>query len=459
MAKPASKATVVITGGTLHFAQPGNYTIDYLPSGNVKIKVDGGSAFVMTAEQYAAITSFTFASGATISGDVAISGVAFTEASAAGPFEISHNLNALIGTMITTHGIAYTVEHLHINGSEADTFKTLWDYLDDAYVLGGNPFNVALNETFVRLGLEYVGYLEAGGEPLSFVTAKYAADNNANGIPQREQSMHDNLLGNLTDGAIMVRFEGALEAELLALVPDDYGARLLYEGLESQVSGARHDNVRAFDYDKGWDRPDYLDSNQDGLIDPLARNGSEMNYGDGNTVDDWNIVRHEGAQVELGLKVKHRGGDEYDEAYTDGDGVAHYVVAAGSQPGNPNRAEWNFDFSGTDYSPDDDFTYTLELDLDPGEGVQWVTLYSSAAPLDTSLGDGSIFQNSSNIAFYRNFIDSDAGTPGVQPYAFGEGIFNVRLSAFDADGGALVVAHEVIVHVEPLAPLPEISLL
>jgi hypothetical protein len=123
------------------------------------------------------------------------------------------------------------------------------------------------------------------------------------------------------------------------------------------------------------------------------------------------------------------------------------MVANGTQAGNPNRAEWNFDFSGTDFSADDDFTYSLELDVDPGEGVEWITLYSSAAPLDTSLGDGSIFQNSSNIAFYRTLIDNEAETDGIQPYGFGDGIFNVRLSAFDADSGNLVVSHQVVVHV------------
>ncbi len=452
MARPASKATVILSNGNLHFTQSGTYTIDYLPSGNVQIKLDGGKATVLKPAEYASITSFSFAPGATLDSPIHINGVTFTEAGPGGPFEINLDLDSLIGSLIATNGIEWTVANLVINGSQADTFKTLWDYLDDAYVAGGNPFNIALNETFVRLGVEYVGYIEAGGTPFTDVTAKFAADTNANGIPQREQSMHDNLLGNLTIGAINSRFAGDpdLKAELLDLIPDDYEARLLYEGLESQVGGPRHDNVRAFDYDKGWDRPDYIDRSYNGLVDPLARDGGEMYYGDGNTVDDWNVVRHEGAGVELALKVKHRGGDEYPEFSIDPDGVAHYRVLDGAQPGNPNRAEWNFDFAATDFSADDDFTYTLELDVDPGAGVQWVTLYSSDAPLDTEFGAGSTFQNSSNIAFYRTLIDADPETAGIQPYAFGEGEFNVRLSAFDADTGLLVATNEVVVHVDPL---------
>ena len=55
MPKPASKSTVVVDGTTLDFTQNGNYTIDFLPSGNVKIKLDGGHAFVMRADEFDAI--------------------------------------------------------------------------------------------------------------------------------------------------------------------------------------------------------------------------------------------------------------------------------------------------------------------------------------------------------------------------------------------------------------------
>ena len=451
MGKPAPKPTVIVSGNTLTFAQAGIYTIDYLPSGNVKIKVNGQEAVVLKPAEYAAISSFNFANGATLNGPIHVNGVTFHEADAGGPFEINYNLNVLIGSMITAHGIDYTVDNLVINGSRGDTLMVLWDYLDDAYVAGGNPFNVALNETFVRLGLAYVDYIENGGTPFTDVVAKFTADSagDADLIPERLQSMHDNFLGNLTIGAIDARFSGdpVLKAALLALIPDEYEARLLYEGNDTQVGGARHDNVRAFDYDHGWDRPDYLDSDMNGTIDPLARDGGEMFYGDGNTIGDWNLVRHEGAQVELGLKVKHRGGSEYAEAFVDGAGIAHYNVNSGSQIGNPARAEWNFDFAATDFSPDSNFKYVVELDFDPGAGTQWVTLYSSDNPLDTALGGGDTFQNSSNVAFYAAFMDTDSGTPGIQPYAFGTGEFDLRVSAFDAATNLFVVSHEVTIHV------------
>ena len=448
MPKPAAKSIATITGTTLNLTNSGSYTFEYLPSGQVKIKLDGQKATVLSAEEYAALTSFNLAPGATIASQVRINGVTFTEAGSGGPYEAHHGINDLIGRLIMDNGIAWTVDNLVINGSQADTFRVLWDYLDDAYVAGNNYYNVPLNETFVRLGVEYVEYLAAGGEPLTFDTAKYTADSNANGIPQREQSMHDNLLGNLNAGALNDRFDDPLLSELLALVPDEYETRPYYDGNEPRVGGPVHDAIRAFDYDHGWDRPDYLDRSYNAMIDPLARDPlspNHMYYGSGNPADDWNVVRHEGAQVELGLKVKHRGGDEYPEISVGPDGVATYHVVTGSPVGRPDIAEWNFDFAASDYSADSDFTYTLELDFDPGEGVSYVTLYSSAAPLDTDLGNGSTFQNSSNVGFYEAFMDTDPDTPGIQPYAFGDGTFNVRLTAYDAVTGLYVASNEVVV--------------
>ncbi len=448
MGKPTAKAIYTITGGVLTFTKAGSYTIDYLPSGQVKLKLDGGHSAVLSADEYASARSFTFAPGAVLNSPIAINGVTFREADATGSFEIDRNLDDLLGTLISQLGVAGTVDNLLINGSRADTLKVLWDYLDDAYVAGNNYYNLPLNESFVRLGVEYTEYLAAGGAPLTDITAKFTADNgDAGTIPQREQSMHDNLLGNLSLVSIQGRnFGSPLEQQLLTLVPDVYEARPVYSGDEGASGGAAHDAVRAFDFDRGWDRPDYLDTTDNGLVDVLSRDPASpgnMYYGTGNPADDWTIVRHEGAQVELGLKVKHRGGDEYAETGVV-DGVIQYQVLTGASPANPTRAEWNFDFAATDFSPDTDFTYTLELDIDPTEGENWMTLYSSATPLDSDLAGGVTFQNSTNIAFYKNFIDIDATTPGIQPYAFGDGTFGVRFSAYGASSGGQLIARNQI---------------
>jgi hypothetical protein len=125
MSKPASKAIYTLSGGVLTFSKAGGYTIDYLPSGQVKIKLDGGHAAQLSASEYAAVKSFAFAPGATLNSPLAINGVTFTEAGPGGPFEAHHNLNDTIGTLINQKGIAWLAENLLINGSRADTFKVL----------------------------------------------------------------------------------------------------------------------------------------------------------------------------------------------------------------------------------------------------------------------------------------------------------------------------------------------
>jgi hypothetical protein len=454
MSRTASKATVLLNNGNLHFTQAGVYTIEYLPSGNVQIKLDGGKATVLKPGDYAGITSFSFAPGATIGSPIRIDGVTFTEAGPAGPFEINLNLNNLLGTLITSQGIAWTVDNLVINGNKADTFKVLWDYLDDAYVAGNNFFNVALNETFVRLGAEYIEYLAAGGAPLTDITVKFAADNNMNGIPQREQSMHDNLLGNVNASSIADRqFGSPLEGQLLALIPQEYQDRPYYSGNEDQVGGAAHDAVRAFDWEKGWSRPDYFDRFL-GKVDPIAsddRNNDsvdeQMFYGTGNSNDFFNIVRHEGAGVELALKAKEFGpnGGDYGPANRsyDVNGVLHYQVSTGASPDNANRADWSLDYAATvlPQGADESWTFKLFIDLDETSGVNFAEI-----PMTVF---GGLLQGSSNYGFnfIRGAIDVDDGAPGVQPYAFGVGEFDILLQAYA--GGDLIASNHIVVHVGP----------
>jgi hypothetical protein len=465
------KAAVTLTGTTLNLNRAGDYTIDTSQPNKVVIRYEGDQALKLTTAQFTAITNFNLANpnaelhiqagllnGDTVTGTgyLNIKGLSFTEASASGPFETSHNVDAALGSLISTQGIEHVMSHLRVNGSERSAFMAVWDYLDDQYVAGGNYYNIPLNEAFVRLGVEYAEWLDEGHRPLIDITAKFTADGaDADTLPERDQSMHDNLLGNISTASIQARdFPDALETELIALVPPGYGDRPWFSGEDQHVGGPAHDGVRAFDYDRGWDRPDWTDRDYNAVIDPAAsRDGGDadsiddqMYYGNGNPNDDWNVIRHEGAGVELGLKIKHRGGDEYAEGTIDPNGVAHYYVMSGSQPGSPNHAEWNFDFSATRLASgqDETFTYKLEIDVDPGPGEAWATLYSSAAPLDTYV-TADLFQNSSNYGFYEQFIDTDPNTPGIQPYAFGPGEFNIRITAYD--GTDVVLVNEVVVHV------------
>jgi VCBS repeat-containing protein len=125
-------------------------------------------------------------------------------------FEPLLNLDAAISTALTTHGVsgianvlADTLVALKAtvpDATAADAIAQVWDYLDDGYVL--NAFDTNINHSFAWLGLEYAKYLSAGGRPLTDVVAKYVPDIDMDTNPDRLQSLHDNLLGNLNNSAL-----------------------------------------------------------------------------------------------------------------------------------------------------------------------------------------------------------------------------------------------------------------
>jgi hypothetical protein len=247
-------------------------------------------------------------------------------------------------------------------------------------------------------------------------------------------------------------------AELRLLVSDEYEARPWFSGEDGHVGGPAHDAVRAFDYDHGWHRPDYIEHTLNATVDIRAsRDGGDadsihdqMLFGDGNTNAGWNIVRHEGAGAELALNIKHRHGPNYAADHQDPDGTAHYHVSKGSQPGNAARAEWNFDFAGTNLAAADNdaLEFKLFVDLDPSAGVNYVEY----TPNDNPASEYSA-QNSGNYAFLSAAIDADPGTTGIQPYSFGVGTFDIELRAYDTTPVAgenpltPIAVNHVVVHV------------
>jgi len=108
----------------------------------------------------------------------------------------------------------------------ATAIAVVWKHLDTIYAASPNQLNV--NAAFTELGLEYAAYLKAGGSPLVDVVAKYTADGaDAGTTPDRVQSLHDNLLGNLTDYALHQRYDAAgLYAQMHAEVVAQDGSLL-----------------------------------------------------------------------------------------------------------------------------------------------------------------------------------------------------------------------------------------
>lgn len=88
-------------------------------------------------------------------------------------------------------------ERLTVDGSHTDAIAAFWIQLDQAYVGAGDYYNLPINTSFVFLGNDYAAYLQGGGEPLLDLVK----------VPSgRQQTLHDNLLGNLGDDVIAGRF-------------------------------------------------------------------------------------------------------------------------------------------------------------------------------------------------------------------------------------------------------------
>lgn len=138
-------------------------------------------------------------------GITVLEGVTFTEADDAANFRFEPNQNhdALISSMLAQYGVEGTLQRLEVAGDPTGDFKLIWDYIDDNY----SYYNTTINKYAVDLGIEYAEYLQKGGTALTGVVAKYTPDGaDAGTNPDRLQSMHDNILGNLDINSIIDKF-------------------------------------------------------------------------------------------------------------------------------------------------------------------------------------------------------------------------------------------------------------
>jgi hypothetical protein len=182
--------------------------------------------------------------------------------------------------------------------------------------------------------------------------------------------------------------------------------------------------------------------------------------GAGNPNTTFQRKRNVDAGIELGIKGIVRQGPDIRSTYVDDNGLVHIEVPAGAQPGNPNRAAWNFTYS-FDVSLDpgnptlDSYSAELWIDLDPSSDTDYLKLTltrlgspAAAGPcprepdtngygwkakgISTPIipddeGTDRVTQNSQNLAFYAAQIDTNPRMRGIQPYTFGPGQFDVVL--------------------------------
>lgn len=499
-----------LSGGVLSLAFSGTTAITEEPDHSWRVK-NGDVVTTLTTAQIAGITRIEVSSSQTVNiqgsalndkalqvhgdGHVNVTGVVFTPSSNGNPVSVSTDLTEVRFDADTT-----------VNGSKADYFKAVWKTVDVTYgqiqgTYGNGPLfgtnengpsgpttgytdghvlaqpilgettagaaGLANRQLAVDLAVEYIQYLQAGGAPLTDFAAKTS-------VGGRLQSIHDNILANVSNVGIDER-NLPNEADVRARVPDEYENRPIYSGNPGDKYGANHIAVLKFDYDHGWARADYV-HDVVGNVDAAATTGGQMYFGSGNLPTNYIMERHEGAGIEVGLKVHYRTGIDITPNAIDADGTAHFTVPSGSQvvdpahqvyAADPNRAAWSVDFSelvGLNGRTDNLANYTAKLfvDVDPTAGTNYIVLTqvknaSGATPWisDRSAAEGildqdgsisTLSQNSFNygFGFIKNYIDADANTAGVQPYTYGAGSFDIKLEVYNSGGVKLVGSHIVV---------------
>src|SRR3954470_24888398 len=124
----------------------------------------------------------------------------------------------------------------------------------------------------------------------------------------------------------------------------------------------------------------------------------EMYFGDGNKPTNYNISVDDKTNIELGLKIHYRQGDDITPTSVDSDGTANYTVPAGTQVIDPahgvteahsNRGAWNFDFSvntGLDGSTKTLDNFDFRITITSGDGEVAVFDMNHLAPGNTPWG-------------------------------------------------------------------------
>jgi hypothetical protein len=188
----------------------------------------------------------------------------------------------------------------------------------------------------------------------------------------------------------------------------------------------------------------------------------EMFFGDGNLPTNYNISVDTKTNIELGLKIHYRQGDDITPVSVDADGTAHYEVPAGTQvvdpahnvgSANSSRAAWNFDFSvntGLNGSANtlDDFDFRIIVQSGDGEvgvfdlqhlgpgNTPWVDAALTGGFADEDGSNPQLSQNSVNLGF--SFMTAIFGADALNA---GE-TYDITLQAFNDKGKIVAQVHD-----------------
>lgn len=414
-----------------------------------------------------------------------ITGVDLTES--AGGVSVDSNID--ISHLVTD------LEFL-VDGSRAEAFIATWNYLDDAYaylaglggtLLWGDYANatplpdgtvflgqtttgaaaLAVNKAVAQLDIDYATYLHNGGsaQELTSFIAK------TNGAGTREQTIHDNLLGAVSEFGITDRnFPDDVETAFLNQIPGDYGTRP-YAGGYLDAYGhtdADTNEAKAWDFAKGIDRVDY-ETHFTGPIDVSATKGDgTMLFGSGNPATGYTIDIHDGSGVEFGLNVHYRTGDQIT-GHQGSDGFVHFDAPAGHQTGfehnvqgdNLTKSAVSVDYAlvtglnGTSLEVTD-YVVKLFVDLDATAGVNYksftLTNFDVGANFFVAdVGPGgfgdtvtppTVAEDSFNFGYS---VLTQSITPNTGDLA--AGTYDILAEVWDASGTVQLVGNHIVLDV------------
>jgi len=261
-----------------------------------------------------------------------------------------------------------------IDTSSADFDSVLAQFPEYAHILSSLPEDggtagelaLAVNLIFVALAEAYLDYLQAGGEPILDIAK------DRGGEPAPGQSYHDNILGNLLNGAIEDRFEnsssnpannvdvtgdgiGDLVAEPRSADGQEWGDRPYFSGSS---------NNEAFGQAIAWDIAHGIDPS---LLD-LSRNGANPMDGEIHLVTDSGVTTFGSIQDAI-------------DAASDGDSV---VLGPG--------------------------TYTLTSQLTLDKGVALLGSGEGATTIETHSGSWGILVTGDNASIEDLTVDASNTT-------------------------------------------------
>lgn len=381
-----------------------------------------------------------------------------------------------------------------VNGEKAGFIQCRWIQLRQHLPGSERDYLQIISE--IELALLYVEHLSAGGRALDDFIAIIESVDEA-GVASR-RTLHDCLLGALNDDALRARFlantlplpgELPLTREGLYQTYSSLAGKLagrpycpVLRGADEEASTAA---AAAFDFDSGWLRSDYVRYIPFGALTRAATNPDGTMRVGGAPATGFNVKRHIGAGIELALKARSSTGADCPAERYEPEGM-RFMVPAGvsleSAYWGP-QARWCVDFSvatrlgGADRQLDD-FRFVLSVDTDPGllrsayrrfvltrpcvlyhpaygeldVGRAWLLMTPSGRialkkdgslagglgdEIDEAAGDG-VSQNCINFgqAFMRRLLGRY--TVSSNPDAFGSGVFEFKLEAFDRRGVLLL---------------------